>query len=83
MQAGLQAAQRREMGLLGLLAGLAALAIPRLALGRLGGALRTAVLLLAAANGVVGLANYAHACWADSMHSPGGCLEQPELQLLT
>lgn len=63
----LQAGRRREMGLLGLLAGLTALALPRLALGKFGGVLRTAVLALAAANGLVGLANYVVSHLADSL----------------
>ena len=58
LQAGLRAGQRREMGLIGLLAGLAALAVPRLGLGRLGTALRLAVMVLAAVNALCGIANF-------------------------
>lgn len=58
LRAQLQSGRRREMGLLGLLVGLTALALPRLALGKFGGVLRMAVLALAAANSLVGLGNY-------------------------
>lgn len=84
MWEGLRAAERREMGLLGLLAGLAALVVPpRMGQGRFSTALRATLLLLAAANSLVGLANYAHAYLAGGVRLFSSGLEQPELQLLT
>lgn len=71
LRARLQAGQRREMGLLGLLAGIAALAVPRSGLGKLGALLRASVLVLAAANGLIGLANYAWSCLADGVPALG------------
>ncbi len=84
MWEGLRAAERREMGLLGLLAGLAALVVPPgMGRGRFSTALRVTLLLLAAANSLVGLANYAHAYLAGGVRLFSSGLEQPELQLLT
>ena len=102
----LHAGQRREVGLLGLLAGVAALAVPRMGLGKAGALLRASVLVghhvsihvayissqallmlcsllllswqtgaskvLAAANGVVGLANFAWCRIPDGKLALGG-----------
>lgn len=89
LRARLQAGQRREMGFIGMLAGIAALAVPRPGLGKFGLLLRTSVLVLAAANGCIALANFVWSAFVDGVPAVGLSLSRrpatPELplQLLT